>query len=127
MIKFSWILIETEIEDAGDCRERRHGALAKISTFFEKQSKAEQAVASVNQQPVSAVQQNEMGASGQLIRLPKLQLKKFSGDPKLWQEWWDSFEATVHVNVQISNVEKLILICAVYWRRRHIRQLQVCN
>ena len=77
----------------------------KISTFFEKQSKAEQAVTSVNQQPVSAVQQNEMGASGQSIRLPKLQLKKFSGDPKLWQEWWDSFEATVHVNVRISDVE----------------------
>ena len=82
-----------------------HGALVKISTFFEKQSKAEQAVTSVNQQPVSAVQQNEMGASGQSIRLPKLQLKKFSGDPKLWQEWWDSFEATVHVNVRISDVE----------------------
>ena len=92
-------LIETEIEDAGDCRERMHGALVKISTFFEKQSKAEQAVESVNQQPVSAVQQNKMGASGQSIRLPKLQLKKFSGDPKLWQEWWDLFEATVHVNV----------------------------
>ena len=63
-------------------------------------------MASVNQQPVSAVQQNEMGASGQSIRLPKLQLKKFSRDPKLWQEWWDSFEATVYVNVRISDVEK---------------------
>ena len=37
-------LIETEIEDAGDCRERMHRALVKISTLFEKQLKAEQAV-----------------------------------------------------------------------------------
>ena len=54
-----------------------------------------------------------MGASGQSIRLPKLQLQKFSGDPKLWQEWWDSFEATVHVNVRISDVEKFTHLCSL--------------
>ena len=70
----------------------------KISTFLEKQLKAKQSMASLSQQPVFAVQQNELGASGQSIHLPKLQLKKFSGDSKLWQEWWDSFEATVRAN-----------------------------
>ena len=37
--------------------------------------------------------------------LPKLVLKKFSGDPKTWQEWWDSFKVAVHEN-GISHVEK---------------------
>ena len=34
--------------------------------------------------------------------LPKIQLPKFSGDPKKWPEWWDAFLA-VHENGQISN------------------------
>ena len=40
------------------------------------------------------------------VRLPKLQLKRYSGDPKNWQEWWDSFEAVIHSNDRISEVEK---------------------
>ena len=49
-------LIKTEIEHTGDCTERMHRVLVKISTFLEKQSKGDKAVASLSQQPVSAVQ-----------------------------------------------------------------------
>lgn len=38
-------------------------------------------------------------------KLPKIQLPKFSGDPKKWPEWWDAFLA-VHENKQISDGNK---------------------
>ena len=45
------------------------------------------------------------GSTSHSTKLPKLVLKKFSGDPKTWQEWWDSFKVAVHEN-GISDVEK---------------------
>ena len=45
------------------------------------------------------------GSTSHSIKLPKLVLKKFSGDPKTLQEWWDSFKVAVHEN-GISDVEK---------------------
>lgn len=38
-------------------------------------------------------------------KLPKLQLPKYNGDPRKWQEWWDSYE-TVHDNSNIAPVMK---------------------
>ena len=39
-------------------------------------------------------------------KLPKLTLRKFSGDPKSWQPFWDSFEAAVHNNSSVSRIDK---------------------
>ena len=39
-------------------------------------------------------------------KLPKLTLRKFSGDPKSWQLFWDSFEAAVHNNSSLSKIDK---------------------
>ena len=39
-------------------------------------------------------------------KLPKLQLNKFTGDPKVWNEWWDSYKCAIHNNVHISDVAK---------------------
>lgn len=39
-------------------------------------------------------------------RLPKLSLPTFSGNPLMWQTFWDSFEAAVHLNPNLTGVEK---------------------
>ena len=39
-------------------------------------------------------------------KLPKLQLNKFNDNPKVWNEWWDSYKCAIHNNVHISDVEK---------------------
>mgnify|MGYP002803517863 CR=1 FL=1 len=39
-------------------------------------------------------------------KLPQLSLRKFSGDPKSWQPFWDSFEAAVHNNDSVSKIDK---------------------
>ncbi len=38
-------------------------------------------------------------------KLPKLQLSKYNGDPRKWNEWWDSFDI-VHSNSNIPPVTK---------------------
>ena len=39
-------------------------------------------------------------------RLPKLTLPTFSGNPLMWQEFWDSFSAAVHSNSSLTGVHK---------------------
>ena len=39
-------------------------------------------------------------------RLPKLNLPYFSGDPLMWQTFWDSFSAAVHSNSSLTGIQK---------------------
>ena len=39
-------------------------------------------------------------------RLPKINLPYFSGDPLMWQTFWDSFNAAVHSNTSLTGVQK---------------------
>ena len=40
------------------------------------------------------------------IKLPKLELQKFDGNILKWQEFWDSFEASIHKNPNFQPVDK---------------------
>ena len=40
------------------------------------------------------------------VKLPKLEIQKFKGDPTCQQEFMDSFNAAVHNSKALSNVEK---------------------
>ena len=40
------------------------------------------------------------------IRLPKLEFKKFNDGTLKWQEFWDSFEATIHKDPTMPNINK---------------------
>jgi len=40
------------------------------------------------------------------VRLPKLELKKFGGQVLKWQEFWDTFEATIHMNPSLQPIDK---------------------
>ena len=40
------------------------------------------------------------------IRLPKLELKKFGGEILKWQEFWDTFQASVHKNSSLQLIDK---------------------
>ena len=41
------------------------------------------------------------------IKLPKLKIKPFSGDPTEWTSFIDSFEAAVDSNDNLANIEKM--------------------
>ena len=40
------------------------------------------------------------------VKLPKLEIKKFSGNPSQWRSFWDSFQAAVGKHSHIEDVEK---------------------
>ena len=40
------------------------------------------------------------------VKLPKIVLRKFSGDPLGWKSFKETFEAAVHGSDSISNIEK---------------------
>ena len=40
------------------------------------------------------------------VKLPKLEIKKFSGNPSHWRSFWDSFQAAVGKHSHIEDVEK---------------------
>ena len=42
-----------------------------------------------------------------LVKLPKINIKNFHGDPTEWTSFFDCFEAAVHSNEHLSNVEKM--------------------
>ena len=51
---------------------------------------------------------NESVATASKVRakLSKLEVKKFKGDVCKWQEFWDSFESSIHSNDCLSDVDK---------------------
>ena len=51
---------------------------------------------------------NQPGTQQKTVRakLPKLEVRKFSGKIGEWQEFWDSFESAIHLNDRLSNVDK---------------------
>ena len=40
------------------------------------------------------------------VRLPKLEMKKFGGDPVVWPEFYETFKVSVHENGDLSDVER---------------------
>ena len=40
------------------------------------------------------------------VRFPKLSLKKFTGELTKWTTFWDTFEAAVHRNPALTNIDK---------------------
>ena len=41
------------------------------------------------------------------IKLPQLEIPTFSGDNMRWKEFWDTFEATVYHNPNLTDIENL--------------------
>ena len=93
--------IDKEIEESEGIKDEIHLNLLKLDSLLkELKTPSEPSEHS----PVSTSSQ-ATGSTSHSTELPTLVLKKFSGDPKTWQEWWDSFKVAVHEN-GISDVEK---------------------
>ena len=40
------------------------------------------------------------------VKLPKLSIKKFGGDLTKWTTFWDAFDAAIHSNPHLTNIER---------------------
>lgn len=43
---------------------------------------------------------------GPRVKLPKLLLRRFAGNPTEWTTFWDSFESAVHTNPELTSIDK---------------------
>ena len=87
-----------EVEEADDIRTEWSKVLMDAGDFIRN---AEQQSSRVHASPSPSPE------SFRTVRakLPKLEVKKFSGQVYEWQEFWDSFECSIHSNDELSTVD----------------------
>ena len=56
---------------------------------------------------LSSLTSTKGGTKKVQVKLPKFNLRPFSGKIHEWQEFWDGFNSAVHQNEDLANVEKL--------------------
>ena len=92
-------LLTTKIEQTDGYRGTIHSSLLKI----------EKALGKIVAPPTVATTTPSMSAitpSTSRVKLPKLKLRPFGGELTQWTSFWESFEATVHTNRDLTSVEK---------------------
>ena len=81
----------------------------KFDQLIQMTSKMQQVI--IGQQQLQQQQQISIGqlnsSKTASVRLPVLEIPSFGGDKLKWTEFWDTFEASVHKNTNISDIEKL--------------------
>ena len=94
--------LEDDIEAAAQFRAEK---LVTLLAAREKQvSTAE--LDNLSQEKTESSTSERVQPSGQVSRLPKLQLPKFSGEYTEWQTFWDKFRAVIDSNNSIPTVNK---------------------
>ena len=98
--------IAEEVTEAGDLRGEGKALVTSISDLL--QPKQEVSISPPEPSPSTSSTSGQHGneASNFRVKLPKLEVKRFSGKVEEWQEFWDSFESAIHTNSKLSPVDK---------------------
>ncbi|XP_064482941.1 uncharacterized protein LOC135395778 [Ornithodoros turicata] len=94
--------LEAEYSTVGYYEDEFVKALSDIKSKLAALQMSSSASAPVNSSATGPEKPRNTG-----VKLPKLQLVQFKGELSQWQQFWEQFEATVHNNDQLSDVEKL--------------------
>ena len=79
-----------------------YGGIAAIDDAYKKLDKKKLDVPVESAETIS--QSN--ASNNTKVKLPKLEVRKFSGKIQERHEFWDSFESAIHKNTSLSNVDK---------------------
>ena len=96
----------TEIEQTDAYRETIHASLLKIEKAL---------VVTPPATTTSPPMPVTMPATSR-VKLPKLKLRLFGGELTQWTSFWESFEAAVHNNPDLTPVEKFNYLASVLER-----------
>ena len=88
-----------EIEQASEITEKINVCLFKIEKYLKKPE-----ISKFNTSLSTSMSTSTSNKKG--VRLPKLELKKYSGDPKMWQTWWDGFNSSIHENEDLTDIDR---------------------
>ena len=101
-------LCSKEIEESGTLQRRITAGLIKIQGLFSLNTDGQKSQRRESVLSVDSLVSSSSGGSRHKARakLPKLELKKFSGRPIDWPEFWDTFRSAVDDNEELSEVDK---------------------
>ena len=100
--------IEEEIVRADKIKERLYNALSLLESSSQMASYPTNA-SPVAIEPSTATDSPDVDPGsprGAKVRLPKISLPRFSGDPLKWTTFWDPYQSVIHLNPDISKVDK---------------------
>lgn len=85
-------------------RERIH----RVKSWLKDRQKQDSSEKAEKVEPVTSIAKNT--SCTPKIKLPKTDLRKFSGDVLDWPEFWDIFRVAVHDNIDIPPVQKFVYL-----------------
>ena len=86
--------VAKDIEESDAFKDSIYAALVKIEEHISKRT-TDPTVTATPPRPVAST-----------VKLPKLTIQPFNGEPTRWTTFWDSYSASIHENPTISNTEK---------------------
>ena len=104
-------VIDTEVSESCELMSSIQECIVELESVLEAQeSKGKSQKSPSVVQPVSpesaGTSQGHVSKAFTYAKLPKLELKKFHGNPMHWYPFWESFESAVHKNPNLSSVDK---------------------
>ena len=104
-------VIDTEVSESCELMSSIQECIVELESVLEAQeSKGKSQKSPSVVQPVSpesaGTSQGHVPKAFTYAKLPKLELKKFHGNPMHWYPFWESFESAVHKNPNLSSVDK---------------------
>ena len=100
--------LEREVYEAEEIQDSIIEKSTRLKRYLEAQHKSNRVTTTtpnIREPPQSTLVPATVPSTS-TSRLPKLSLPTFSGNPLLWQTFWDLFEAAVHGNPNLTGVEK---------------------
>ena len=93
--------VDKEVDEAGKYKDDLFKAMISCEEALSSKEKEKEKEPVIIQEaiPVPTVKKVR-------VKLPKLESKTFDRKVHEWQEFWDSFESSIHINEQFSDVDK---------------------
>ena len=95
--------IDTKIQQSEDYKSRIYEALVAITDKLKKEVEVTKKPTEESSVVAPFVTPKEKSLT---LKLPKLQIKKFTGNAVEWQAFWDSFDSSVNKQKGLAKVEK---------------------
>ena len=97
---------EEELDASKLATQREPDKLAEMQSLILTQMKQQQDFLDHQQNKIKEQEKLSALEKTSSVKLQKIDIVSYSGDRLKWNEFWDSFECTVHKNSRLSNIEK---------------------
>ena len=99
--------IDKEIQESTDFRGFLQETCIEIDLCLKEHVKNEQPEHGPTTEAVDTSVISSLSSKQASVKLPKIVLKKFDGNPTNFQSFWDSYNTAIHENEDISDVNKM--------------------